>query len=141
MLRPILDVFVPGHAKTKGSMVAKPRKAGGTYMQQSVAGSVAWAKQVERAVRQVWGDRPTRVGVPIRATITYYLPVTPEMLIERGSGDIDKLERNILDALTKACVYRDDAQVVADVHEKMCADPVNGMPQGVRIQLWELAIS
>lgn len=139
MLRPILDVFVAGRPKTKGSMVAKPRKGGSVYLEQSVSGSVAWARLVEHAVRSIWGDRPKRVDVPIRAMLTYYLPVTPEMLIERGSGDIDKLERNILDALTKAGVYGDDAQVVAVMHEKMCADPVHGMPQGVRIQLWELA--
>ena len=72
----------------------------------------------------------------MRTALTYYLPVTPERLVQQGSGDIDKLERNVLDALTQAGVYVDDAQVVACTHEKVCADPKTWQTPGVRIQVW-----
>ena len=143
-MRKLLDEFVPGAPKTKGSVNAVKRSDGGTYVRQNVQGSVRWARLVEQHVRQVWGDRDARVDVPIRVTLTYYLPVTPERLLRQGSGDVDKLERNVLDALTKAGVYGDDAQVVGVVHEKRCADarvvvwadgPAH--PQGVRITVWE----
>lgn len=153
----LLDVFVPGAPKTKGSVEAigtfmpKVKRAiaalkrgnvaaalrelesitGRTYVKQSVTGSTHWAKMMEYAVAQAWGDREPYAGA-VRTSLTYWLPVTDEeALIKQGSGDIDKLERNVLDALTKAGVYVDDAQVVGCLHEKAVAGV-----QGVRIQVW-----
>lgn len=145
MMREILNIFVPGHAKTKGSVDAfktQPDRSGHrrTYVRQSVQGSSEWAALVEYAATKAWAGRPTRTGVPIRVNLAYYLPCTTGKLIARGSGDIDKLERNILDALTRAGVYGDDAQVVGVVHEKMSAvdGPLNpGARIGVQIVVWE----
>lgn len=49
----------------------------------------------------------------------------------RSSGDIDKLQRACLDALTDAAVWRDDAQVVDVVAHKRWADDAN--PPGADI--------
>jgi Holliday junction resolvase RusA-like endonuclease len=162
-MRALLDEFIPGAPKTKGSVTAmtdvipQVRAAisaltagshgqalkilhaivsGGTktHVRQSVTGSTKWARIMERMLASAWAGRPRREGVPIRVSLTYYLPVTQERLIEQGSGDVDKLERNVLDAITKAGVWKDDAQVVGVVHEKRCAGVI---PQGVRIQIWE----
>ena len=129
----LLDVFVPGAPKTKGSLNFK----GGGRVEQSVKGSTRWAQLIEYRVREAWNapsapeERDPYIG-PVRMALTYWLPVTDEAaLIKQGSGDIDKLERNVLDALTKAGVYADDAQVVACVHEKRVAGV-----QGVTIQVW-----
>lgn len=167
-MRLLLDVFVPGAPKTKGSVesvgtfMPKVKRAiaalrsgnaavalrelqsidGRTYVKQAVVGSADWSKLMEYRARQAWADRPARVDVPIRGVLTYYLPVTPARLLRQGSGDIDKLERNVLDALTKAGVYGDDAQVVGVAHEKVAilasdGTPVAGLVQGVRITFSE----
>ena len=159
-MRLLLDVFVPGAPKTKGSVEAigtfmpKVKRAiaalkrgdvatalrelngidGRTYVKQSVGGSVEWAKLMEYMVERAWnkeGEREPYIGA-VRTALTYWLPVADEAaLIRKGSGDIDKLERNVLDALTKAGVYIDDAQVTGCAHEKRVAGV-----QGVTIQVW-----
>lgn len=140
----LLDVFVPGAPKTKGSVNAK----GHGRVEQSVKGSTQWGQLIEYRARQEWnsapgwqkGLRPPHVG-PVRVQLVYFLPVTRARLIRQGSGDIDKLERNVLDALTKAGVYSDDAQVVGCTHEKVATlnddrTPNSALPNGARILAW-----
>lgn len=50
-------------------------------------------------------------------------PSAPRYPTARGTRDIDKLERAILDALTTAGVLHDDAQVVDVTHRKRYAAP------------------
>lgn len=103
----VLTFFVPGVAKTKGSVIAG--KGGG--IRQSVIGSTRWARIAEDAARAavervgwqtVTADRRVRIG------LVFVLPVDP---LSVRSGDGDKLERNIWDALTKAAIWADDVQV------------------------------
>lgn len=129
MLRAFYAGFVPGWAKTKGSVEAVPRRNGkGTYVSQSVQGSTDWARIVEDHVRRTFRDadgkqREKRTGA-VRVTLTYWLPCAAEQLTVKGAhgnGDIDKLERNVLDALERAGIYANDAQVLGVVHEKRSA--------------------
>lgn len=152
-MRQLLDEFVPGSPKTKGSLDFK----GGGRVVENVAGSKRWRMLMADRLRRAWngsgGDpiargsypRETRTGVKIRVTATFYLPCArgARSLIAKGSGDIDKLARNLLDALTDSGIIGDDAQVVAILCEKReaAAERTAGrpgvMPQGVHVQVWE----
>lgn len=142
MMRLFYATFVPGWPKTKGSVEAIPRRGGkGTYVRQSVQGSTEWARLVEDHVKRTFGGtgRPKRTGVGVRVVLTYWLPCYPDQLIlkgARGNGDIDKLERNVLDALTRGGAYGDDAQVVGVTQTKESAFAAK-RPAGVSIELYE----
>lgn len=129
----VLEVFVPGHPKTKGSL----EKQGGR-MVESVIGSKKWRQMMMyAAVNGVAGamlvGETIRTG-PMAVRLTFWLPVVD--VAAGRPGDIDKLARNALDALTDAKVYADDAQVVRLIAEKY---PVRAdRPQGVLIQVWRV---
>src|SRR5687767_12656750 len=132
----IVDVFVPGAAKTKGSMEVRNRATGA--MKESVAGSPRWRALMAQAVRDDIERRgrtahPQMLGPPapyegaVSVTVEAYLTppgdprgVDPHLPVERLSakvtamladalrwvwpiwhraGDLDKLVRNVLDAL------------------------------------------
>ena len=54
-------------------------------------------------------------GVIVRMTAYF----ATDDILSRYVGDLDKLERNLLDALTDAKVYGDDRQVVMNVTNKV----------------------
>jgi hypothetical protein len=120
----IVDVLVPGAAKTKGSMEVRNRATGA--MKESVAGSSRWRALMAQAVRDdiarrncTGGDRGHNcehrapfncgdvepyagaVSVTVEAYLTppydrdswWVRPIWPR------AGDLDKLVRNVLDAL------------------------------------------
>lgn len=128
------SLFVPGHAKTKGSV----ESLGNGRVRQSVEGSARWAQLVRGAVEthmQRLGIETVPSGNPVSVHLRYWLDC--EDVTAGGVGDVDKLERNILDALTKAGLYADDRQVVRVVHEKWPARPDRNAPAGVLIQVFE----
>lgn len=90
-----LSIFVPGHPKTKGSMHLR---SNGTAA-QSVVGSTRWAILMAGEMRRHWNGQAPMVGALYYAG-TYVLPVDP---LTARSGDGDKLERNVWDAL-QGCV-------------------------------------
>lgn len=128
----LAEVFVNGHAKTKGSLTVVD--AGKGHLREK-PGTDAWRDMVSRKVRAYAEDAtglagfepfPGRVGVWI---VTYMqrevylagsktggLPAWLERmkawLISPLCGDVDKLARCVLDALTDSGVIVDDAQVV-----------------------------
>ncbi len=106
----IVECFVPGHPRPKGSMERR-----GGRMVQSSPESGTWQRRVAAAVRDDMVRRGTPmapVGAPVAVTLAYVMPDTG------GLGDIDKLERNILDAMT-GVVYVDDVQVMAVEHVRV----------------------
>jgi len=120
-----LHITVTGQATTKGSMRAH-RRGEKTIVIEDTKNSKAWRSQVAWTARNEWGAREPMVG-PLSVFVAIELekpksnrharPVT------RGSGDVDKLARNILDALQDARVYVDDAQVVNLVIGKSWCQP------------------
>lgn len=109
-----LTIRVPGVPKPKGSM----RHVGHGRMIEQVVGSKEWRAAVVIAAAQE-RDRSgweTLARVPVEVAVTFTV-VRPKSVknaepITRGSGDLDKLCRNILDALADAWIIRDDSQVV-----------------------------
>lgn len=119
----LADVFVPGTAKTKGSMAVRNGRTG--TMKDSVIGSSTWRALVAAQVRDDVAGRPVcncggedcaqyPYDGPVHVTIDIALPEPPvtspgtirRALFDRWgwpvwaqSGDVDKLARNVLDAI------------------------------------------
>jgi hypothetical protein len=158
----ITDVWVPGAAKTKGSMEVINRATGA--MRESVDGSPRWRVLMAQAVcddiaRRRHGSRspddPFHIELPypgaVSVVATFYLSPpagwvarflgwSPWPIWERA-GDVDKLARNVLDALGSKArntkynggAITDDNLVVQLNVAKLVADPAAGRPAGVRI--------
>ena len=124
MSAPAIECWVPGRAKTKGSMRVVNNRSG--VLAEAVAGSTRWRQLVayamvaEKRVYEALSGVALPIIGPAALTIEFQLPHDP---ISARAGDIDKLTRNIMDALSacsKGCaedcknhagVYVDDVQV------------------------------
>lgn len=145
-----LEAWVPGSPKTKGSMRVVNNRRG--VLTESVAGSTRWRQLVAysvageiRVARALRGDIPPTWPLtgPVFVELAFSVPAIPTAA---RAGDLDKLARNVLDALS-ACsrrcgsdcrnhagLYLDDVQVVAMNLSKV--GPVAA--PGLRISAWEL---
>lgn len=151
----LLEVFIPGNPKTKGSLDFR----GAGRVVENVRGSKAWRMLMAYSLRQQWnGDTSRAQGVAyelrepesgaVRVSATFHLPCArgARSLITKGSGDVDKLARNLLDALTDAGVINDDAQVTGIVIDKVEAarpgdrrdDRRDARPPGVHVTVWQV---
>lgn len=124
----LTQTLIPGIARTKGSLTFR----GGKRVEESVQGSTQWRRLVAQAVRmditKRWGSDWEPTTGPVGVRMHFWLPTSTEGVsgkgpIKSGSGDVDKLVRNVLDALTDAKLYRDDVQVVRIVADKMTVEP------------------
>lgn len=119
----LLDAFVPGRPIPKGSMDFMPN---GRAVQNNAA-STPWQRDMEAAFRRHTSNRDPRPGrwdprpgyphngpVVIFAEFYFAKPKHPEFEVPASSstGDLDKLSRNLLDALEEAKVYTNDTRVV-----------------------------
>lgn len=140
----ILDVWVPGVPKPKGSMA----HLGGGQMAQSVRGSTAWAGIIRRAVKAKIerGEAGFAArSVPVRVQCSFW--VTGDDIVRERAGDVDKLARNVLDALTRderrdyPGVYVDDVQVIDVRGSRFLVDGLlfDGAAPGAHIQAYALA--
>lgn len=128
-----LFIRVPGTAKTKGSM----RSLGKGRMVEQVKGSSAWRRQVATAVAQGLGQRSGPDG-PVRLKRPHRGPVCVHVIFQFAPlranlsraeldrtlgrmGDLDKLQRNVGDALEDAGLIADDAQIILWKAEKVWA--------------------
>jgi Holliday junction resolvase RusA-like endonuclease len=163
--RILTNVFVPGNPKTKGSLDLMPARRGGrpgrVYARENVSGSTEWRRQVARAVKRDQATRgiyaPWAGAVAVR--LVFWLPVPVDVgraldeygvtaedveAVAGGDGDIDKLVRNVLDAMGSssaddARVYDDDVQVTRVVVDKVYA--VGNEPRGALVMAWGRAPS
>lgn len=115
----MMTAFVPGQPKTKGSMVARPNGS----MREGVVGSKRWRMLMAARFRQEYRGIEPMSG-PVMVSCVWLLAGNP---VATRAGDIDKLVRNLLDALTDARVYLDDVQVVKLVTEKFGPRPSPGV--------------
>lgn len=99
----LVDTFVAGQPRTKGSLAKRPN---GT-LYDSVVDSGRWRALMAGAVRDAYelrwvrangptSDGPAPHAGPVRVDAVFFLPVDP---LTSGAGDLDKLLRNLLDAL------------------------------------------
>lgn len=123
-------LWVAGRARTKGSLKVVGRRANGSaVLGEQVAGSKAWRSAVvETAVRTLGGRFGPGGPVlpfealdgPVLAVLWVRLPrparrsdaAAYPFPIEITDGDLDKLQRNVGDALVDAGVLKDDKLIV-----------------------------
>jgi len=145
---PPLEVrcWVAGSAKTKGSLTAQlipgHTAAGGrrVRMVESVAGSSAWRAATVQAVMAVLGGAPSPDGPrlpcrpwaqPVEVGLCVWLP-RPRTAVAGGwptsqrTGDVDKLQRNVGDALVDVGLIADDSLIVRwlDATKLWAPDPL-----------------
>ena len=133
----MVTVTVAGHPITQGSKQAIRRRDGGISMIESGGDRLTqWRHAINDEARHATnGTSPATGPVTIEAHFTIPKPAsTPKRRrtwpIKTRSGDLDKLARAALDAMT-GVVYTDDAQVI-DLHvTKDLAD--HDRPPGVAI--------
>lgn len=149
----IVDVLVPGAAKTKGSMEVRNRATGA--MRESVVGSSRWRALMAQAVHDDIKRRQRYVAAgevnppgwpyPGAVVVTVMAFLAPPAMYDfphatwYQAGDLDKLVRNVLDALGSTSknakmnggAIVDDNLVCRLVAEKRVADDRH--PAGVRI--------
>ena len=121
-----LSVIVEGEARPQGALVSGLRKDGRRYLRNRGGTALTkWRDSIADAVRPLV-DRLTTDPVAVSATFYVRRPAghfgtgrnastlrssAPAFPTKRSSGDLDKLARAVLDALT-GVVYRDDSQVI-----------------------------
>lgn len=131
-----LELYVLGVPAPQGSK----RHVGNGRMIEASKKVKPWREAVRRAVEQVIGGNPNYqpFGGPIRISVTFYVPkpLTIRRLLPTVPPDLDKLERGLLDALTIAGVWLDDAQVVEISSAKRYAS--DGRPSGAVMQIVEM---
>ena len=146
-MNPLVQVFVPGFARTKGSLTYKGR---GRMVDSDL--SIMWRRLVAYKAGAAYvnavGQRLPPSELPIYIEAVYTLPgADMAAIIRQGAGDLDKLDRNILDALAtdpdkpdlSAGVYVNDAQVIA---LNVAKQPDRGgiIPRGVHVKVWEIEL-
>lgn len=134
----VLRFWVPGNPKTKGSLkVLNSGRLSGRAVLQDTPTSKRWRQLVAVRARDAMGaaqlapvlretGKICALAGPVALRVEYFLPVSGHRLIEQGSGDVDKLDRNVLDALQDANLYDNDSQVVRCWSDKLCADVGTG---------------
>lgn len=140
----LLELWVPGHPRTKGSMEPQIVKGKGGVPRVRLTEtdeSKAWAGKLIKAVKDVLKARsggPVTTGtwVPVREAVAcrevFWTPHNPMNI---RSGDIEKHVRQVHDALTKALFWEDDKQC-SELHafEEWAVGTTHG--PGVMIQVW-----
>lgn len=123
-----IEFFVPGVPAPKGSK----RHVGGGRLIEASKKLEPWTRAITDTISRL--DEFIPFDEPVEVWATYYLPRPTTVRREYPSvpPDLDKLERGLFDALTKAGVWTDDALVVDSHPSKRYAD---GMPAGALVRV------
>ena len=127
-----LDIFVPGRPRTKGSWRPITRANGSVFMKPSTD-EKPWAVAVAYEAQQ---NTTKLVSKPCAVTVdlAFTFKAPKKATNEFPQGDVDKLARSCLDALTGIC-WDDDVQVA-----NLFVNKGYGDREGVRIVVKEHAI-
>ena len=110
----VLDVEVHGHARPQGSMISLGRGRPVVASNREVL--QPWRDAIKAAVMtRTRGRLLFPRGVAVHADLTFVLPRPASSRNRDASGrvgDLDKLVRAVLDAVTDSRAWQDDAQVV-----------------------------
>ncbi len=121
----LAELFIPGRPRTKGSLKAiMPRGSRRPVLVEDHAHSKPWRMLVKRTQ---WQQMPhlrlaDPYAGPVRVELGFYFAQTGPAAQRlnwptlnagvNANGDLDKLERNVLDALQDARLLADDCLVV-----------------------------
>lgn len=116
-------MWVAGDPKTKGSWIPVKTKSGKIKFRPAGKGTAKWCKDAERALGEQWEHG--ELEGPVKTRFLFLLPrkktVKRKFPISKFDGDVDKLVRALLDAMT-GIVYKDDSQVCDSSEQKRYAD-------------------
>ena len=132
MTQPLLSVWIPGKPKTKGSLEVVNARRGRSVVRESVVGSKRWRALMAYALGNAY-DAPPLIG-RVGVDAVFHLPV--QDVTTAGAGDLDKLARNLLDAMQDAKIFSNDVQVAPLILDKVEADDVSLGP-GVMVKVWQ----
>lgn len=141
-LKILTEVFVPGRPRMKGSVVMVTP----THARQSDVEVGQYQRLITQSVitdRARYSRHRAPAGVAVAVRMVFWVPgsdrggagAAAAQPVRPRSGDIDKMTRAVLDALTKAEAYEDDVQVVKIMAEQYWAD-LGGHAPGTLIQAW-----
>lgn len=140
--------FAAGRPRTKGSVHAFLSGKGNIIRKDSNPNTKAWAGVVSHAAAEAGVTMGNGGGVRVQAEFFFARPKghfgsgrnagklkesAPSRPTSRSAGDIDKLVRAVLDALT-GVAFKDDSQVTCLSASKFYLEPVNAT-EGVRITI------
>ena len=132
----IWQTFIPGRPKPQGSKTQGVGRNGKPFMREDNAGTKPWRKHMVEGLQDA-GGQPLAVfdsAVWVRLRFVFLRPKShaPNSLpTSKLLGDVDKLTRNVLDALTQAGVITDDKFVV----KLRDVEKVYGPNPGVHIEV------
>ena len=142
MSAPVLQFRVAGLPVTQGSKRAVLRGKRAGLIDANDAKLRPWREAVRAVAADAWGNHPPIAG-PVRVLVLFALHKPASAPKSRRSwpmgarsGDVDKLARAVLDAITDAGVWRDDAQVVRLEVIKDYPEHVEQMSPGAIVRLW-----
>lgn len=123
--------FFYGVPQPKGSpSILRNRSTGRPFVLENEA-SRSWAETIQREARSVWGSQLSSREFKVGLLFLFERPKTSRRLRPTVKPDLDKLVRNVLDALT-GILWVDDAQVT-----QLKAEKAYGPMPGVVIEAWE----
>ncbi len=121
-------LWIPGHARPKGSWTPVRSKHGPIKFRHSSSNTAAWCKRAQELIPALWHG-PLIVG-PVGLRFRFFLPKLKTVIRRYPTGaregDLDKLIRALYDAMTGA-VYIDDCQVVDSTESKRYTDGEPGV--------------
>lgn len=129
--------FIPGVPKPQGSKTSGVnRQTGKTFMREDNKGTKPWRKRMVEALQDERGRPLHRFDSAVWVSLRFVflrpkshdrdsLPTSKQL------GDVDKLTRNVLDALTQAKVITDDKYVI----KLRDVEKVYGPNPGVHIRI------
>ncbi len=144
----VCQFFAPGRPRTKGSVHAFLSGKGNIIRKDSNPNTKAWAGVVSHAAAVAGVALGNGESVRVSAEFFFARPKShygsgrnadklkasaPARPTSKSVGDIDKLARAVLDALT-GVAYKDDSQVTCLSASKFYLEPVNAT-EGVRITI------
>lgn len=148
--------FIEGHARPKGSLSAQQVRGGGgkltgkVRMVESSPDGPRWRRTVAQHVAAL---RWARIDGPCKVQMVFWFdPLSvghklthldqEDYPTHPNIGDLDKLVRNVLDALQDCGVYTNDRQVVGLAEtEKRWARPWYGERAGLGLLVWPVGRS
>lgn len=156
--RPAVVITVYGKPATQGSKRPRPIFKGRgddkvftgkvAQVEENTEKHKAWRIAVKEAALAAVDGLPRIEDAPVHINVVFCFDKpksAPKRRrtwpITRSSGDVDKLQRAALDALTDAGVFRDDAQVVRIVADKVFTDDPDAPLRvpGAVITVWEIS--